>query len=658
MIYQYDQALPLPTKDLYDTQIMQMALATAKDMYDKGEKRIQDIYDKYGDFYSPIASDVDFVHNETVGKLQKAIDQMYANGEDPLRTAEGRAKIAQLSRSIDTAAIAKRKEAAENAKMYKAAAQKLKAEGLYSEDLERYMLGGKTLEEWDTERDGLFTATSPTKYKTMDDIIEPMVKHLEPIYDEALTKAMKDGKNHYTVSEDRIRDVIDDNLPDLIMNKTVGGYYYQQALKQTGDPNKAIELLKDWYVDRAKDHVRHKEEVDPYALDDYKTANQIKADNARTANDMREASHAAALKYDYETRGLLDVNRDGVISDQERKDYEKLVAAERQNAISQYGGNGGNNTIPDVGSATALATQQQIDYNNQKQSYVENERKQINANLKNAYNKLSDSEKRNADLYNYYYKKYKKDNDKNAKENIDKLNRKNNPEFLKWKNAYMSSQKSDQEIWTEYSTTQGLAEYKKQTSEELYDRSRKIWNETYRVTSLTSDQYKDINKLLNYNVDEDGNVTGTMDKDRHVAPIHMAAVTGWRGYRFASIPKKVDRIIKGKQFKVDETSVKTREYGSGQIKGSTNNIIYDEVIFDSPEVVSELNKIPLGELKKFGIEKTENGYRIPITTAKPHGFGWASTDTVSDERVGGQSEASKKSSTRQAQQLTSIIKEK
>ena len=291
---------------------------------------------------------------------------MYANGEDPLRTAEGRAKIAQLSRSIDTAAIAKRKEAAENAKMYKAAAQKLKAEGLYSEDLERYMLGGKTLEEWDTERDGLFTATSPTKYKTMDDIIEPMVNHLEPIYDEALTKAMKDGKNHYTVSEDRIRDVIDDNLPDLIMNKTVGGYYYQQALKQTGDPNKAIELLKDWYVDRAKDHVRHKEEVDPYSLDDYKTANQIKADNARTANDMRAASHAAALKYDYETRGLLDANRDGVISDQERKDYENLVAAERQNAISQYGGNGGNNTIPDVGSATALATQQQIDYNNQK----------------------------------------------------------------------------------------------------------------------------------------------------------------------------------------------------------------------------------------------------------------------------------------------------
>jgi hypothetical protein len=30
-----------------------MALATAKDMYERGEKRIDDFYNKYEDFYSP-----------------------------------------------------------------------------------------------------------------------------------------------------------------------------------------------------------------------------------------------------------------------------------------------------------------------------------------------------------------------------------------------------------------------------------------------------------------------------------------------------------------------------------------------------------------------------------------------------------------------------
>lgn len=36
MVYAYDRAIPLPIHDLYDTQIMSMALGAAKDMYDRG----------------------------------------------------------------------------------------------------------------------------------------------------------------------------------------------------------------------------------------------------------------------------------------------------------------------------------------------------------------------------------------------------------------------------------------------------------------------------------------------------------------------------------------------------------------------------------------------------------------------------------------------
>ena len=83
----------MPTKDLYDTAVMQMAITAAKDMYDRGEKRIDEFYDKYGDFYSPIASDVDYVYNEGEGKLKKAIADLYARGIDPVRSAEGRAAV-------------------------------------------------------------------------------------------------------------------------------------------------------------------------------------------------------------------------------------------------------------------------------------------------------------------------------------------------------------------------------------------------------------------------------------------------------------------------------------------------------------------------------------------------------------------------------------
>ena len=33
MVYAYDRAIPLPVKDLYDTQIMAMSINAAKDMY-------------------------------------------------------------------------------------------------------------------------------------------------------------------------------------------------------------------------------------------------------------------------------------------------------------------------------------------------------------------------------------------------------------------------------------------------------------------------------------------------------------------------------------------------------------------------------------------------------------------------------------------------
>lgn len=662
MIYQFDQALPMPTKDLYDTSVMQMAITAAKDMYNRGEKRIDDFYDKYGDFYSPIASDVDYVHNETIGKLNEALDYMQANGIDPLRSSEGRALVQQAIRSVNAKEIANRKQAAVNAQTYQKMRAELQAKGLYSEDLERYILGGKTLEEWDTAKDGLWTTTSPTMYKSMDDIIEPLVKNLEPIFDENLTKLKNNGKNYYTVSDDRIRSVIDDNLKDLTMNKTIGGYYYNQALQATGgDEAKALELLKDWYVNRAKDHVRSKEETDPYAMANYNAELQAKLDGIRTNNDIRAAEKQAEIKYRYDTKALLDSNRDGIISDEERQNYADFVEAERlyQTGGDPTGSGSTNSSIPDVGSATALSVQQTLDYTQKRKDYisgVQNKNKQEEHEL---YSKLTDSDKKQADLY----KQYKNSDSPIAKKQLEKIERKKDPRFIAWKQKYLESIADETSIWERESTTQGKAEHGVQTAEQLYNRSNEIFENYNRVTTLQSEQYKDLNKWLNYTVDEEsGTVTGNVDSSRNFAPIDIAKMTGNRGYRYESTVKRVNRIIQGKEFVVTPDSSKSRKYGSGTIKDRRTNIIVDTVTFNDKSVIDQLNKIPESELNKFGIEKiVENGettgYKIPISTTRQHGFGWASIDTASDERVGGKSEASKKSSTRQAQQLTNIAKE-
>lgn len=325
MIYGYDQAVQLPVRDLYDSGMMQLAIGAAKDMYDRGEKRLDDIY-AFQDFYSPIAKDVDYVYNNTIGKAKAKIDELYAKGIDPLRSAEGRAAIAQIKRGINYAEIAKRKENAENAKLYLKAKAELQSKGLWSPEMEAYALGGKTLENWDTETDGMWTRTSPIQYQTMDDIIEPIVNKLDPIFDAELTAAKNDGFDYSTVTEDRIRQTIDDNMVDLIGAGTAGGYYYNKAYELTGDKEKAKELLKDWYVDRAKDHVRSKREANPYKLDEVRTKNDDWLDARKSSRDL----------YNYMIEGGADSNGDGKLSAEEKKNWASLV----QNSKKYSSGDG------------------------------------------------------------------------------------------------------------------------------------------------------------------------------------------------------------------------------------------------------------------------------------------------------------------------------
>ena len=47
MVYANDQWVQLPTKDLYDTQMMAIAINAAKDMYEKGQQEIKDFNKLY-----------------------------------------------------------------------------------------------------------------------------------------------------------------------------------------------------------------------------------------------------------------------------------------------------------------------------------------------------------------------------------------------------------------------------------------------------------------------------------------------------------------------------------------------------------------------------------------------------------------------------------
>ena len=269
MVMAYDQWAQMPVKDLYDSQIMAMSIAAAKDMYEKGQKRLEDFNAKYGDFMSPIQKDMDWYNQNVTGKVRDTINNLYANGIDPLRSAEGRAAISQLIYSMPTGDISKVRQSAEAAKEYIKNRGILEAKGLYNPDAEQNYLGfdlnnystlGYTTPEGEQVAGrGVWGRTSPIENQTMDQIIEPIIKNLDYSYDEARTKQANDGNDYYTVSEDRIRATIADAMKDLTVNGTMGGYYYNQALQATGgDPDKARALYTEWLVNRGKDHLKEK----------------------------------------------------------------------------------------------------------------------------------------------------------------------------------------------------------------------------------------------------------------------------------------------------------------------------------------------------------------------------------------------------------------
>lgn len=169
MVYAYDQHMQMPVKDLYDTQIMAMAINAAKDMYEKGQKQLDDYIKNYGDFFSPIAKDMENYDKLVIDPYMQEIDRLYANGIDPIRSAEGRAAMARISRRAPIAQINQLKQSSAAAQKYLDNLAKLQATGKYNADFERFM-NPTGLDQWDTlGGNGTWTLTSPYEFQTLKD---------------------------------------------------------------------------------------------------------------------------------------------------------------------------------------------------------------------------------------------------------------------------------------------------------------------------------------------------------------------------------------------------------------------------------------------------------------------------------------------------------
>ena len=296
-------------EQVFDPVTAQMVLNANRDYinavyneYQQAKQDMKDFNKEYGDFLSPITADMDWYAKNVTGAVRNKINDLYARGIDPLRSSEGRAAISMFLNSIDTAGIAKVRQSAEAAKEYLKNYGELNAAGLLNEDAEKYF--GRDLSNWNTlGGSGIWRYTSPIHNKTMDDLIEPMIKNLDYTYDDERTKQANDGYDYYTVREDRIRQVINDSITDLTAKGTMGDYYYNKALQATGnDKEAALQLYKDWLVNRGKDHFKDKKEINQYKM--LATKNAMERSNILLQDKLARDRDALNFQYKAALKGL------------------------------------------------------------------------------------------------------------------------------------------------------------------------------------------------------------------------------------------------------------------------------------------------------------------------------------------------------------------
>lgn len=289
MIYGGDTMLAMPIMSLYDKDIMRMSIAAAKDMYDRAEQRIRDFNKEYGDFYSPIQNDMDWYAKNVTGRIKDEINNIYANGGDPLRNPEDRARVQRLIYSMPTDKIANLRQSAEVANRYLAT-----FDDDTNPELEKFL--GRDLNQWSTLGDkengikpnGIWKFSRASKYQTIDDLIEPIVKNVDYTYDEAMTKSHNDGNDYYSITRDRLMQAINDNMADILATPS-GAFHWQQAKNmaaaQGGDETMARQIFDNMIGNRLSDHERIKFEANPFKLDDYRTQNDIRAHAVNRATD-------------------------------------------------------------------------------------------------------------------------------------------------------------------------------------------------------------------------------------------------------------------------------------------------------------------------------------------------------------------------------------
>lgn len=310
MTYGYDEPVSVPIIQMYDTDMMKMYIAAAKGEYERAYQEQKDFAKEFGDLYSPSSTLNKAYYDATKGRVSKAMDYLYQNGIDPLRSQEGRAYIAKVIREAPYSDIAKWKTDAENMKTFQKAAASMVAEGKLTQDQLNWQMQkyGLDYDKFDPYTQN-WNTLAPTKMDTLEDLTKIPYSVLKPSnLTQQQVEAMGykyDPKNDYTgITDQMIMDTAGKAIPS-VMSTAAGEYYYDKAkqqLQQAGVTNPTDDQVKQQLQGTVAQLWEGKKNIawDPnkYSLLNYQNALADQLDASKSARDL--ANQKKLLDYKYE----------------------------------------------------------------------------------------------------------------------------------------------------------------------------------------------------------------------------------------------------------------------------------------------------------------------------------------------------------------------
>lgn len=305
----YDEPVAVPIIDLLDSNMMSQYISAAREQYNQAVQDQKEFAKEFGDLYSPSPELNKAYYDQTKGRVNKAIDYMYQNGIDPLRSAEGRAYIAKIIRETPYDKISKWKTDADNMKTFQKAAASMVAEGKLTQDQLNWQMQkyGLDYDKFDPYTQN-WNTLAPTKIDTLEDLTKIPYSVLKPSnLTQQQVEAMGykyDPKNDYTgITDQMIMDTAGKAIPS-VMSTAAGEYYYDKAkqqLQQAGVTNPTDDQIKQQLQGTVAQLWEGKKNIawDPnkYSLLNYQNILADQLDAKKSARDL--ASQKALLDYKY-----------------------------------------------------------------------------------------------------------------------------------------------------------------------------------------------------------------------------------------------------------------------------------------------------------------------------------------------------------------------